>query len=571
MTEKIDYTSWSEDSAEFLPKLRRVFQDINIRIASIEDTGRKLADIERRYGVVALERISDAITPAISEARELLTKVEADLAALDQAYRQDGQQRVDDIINPLIDQARKALEKTKTDLTALDQAYRQDGQRRVDEIINPLLTETKNTLAEAEAALTAINAIVSTMQPMASKGQPDGYAGLDAAGKVPAAQLPPQTNSTTVGAALAAPTPSTALADGDKFGGILSGGSKLTTWSWATIKATIKAFTDPLYATSMQGKKADNAVRYDAQTLTAQEQGQARANIDAGVLSGFRNKLINGNYRIAQRGTTFTVNPSAPAIFTADRWYVYNATNVPVNVEVIDDGVSDPALMFRFTSQPTTGTVTLFQKVEDVRTLPQGDATLTFDLYLEAGMRVFLYGEQNFGTGGSATKVVEISNVIEPASSNFVRKSVKFIVESIAGKTANQGDSNFNTCIQFHPRNIGSFGVQRASLVKGDATAEKDPFSPRHRQQELALCHRYYCRVSARYWAAYAGYMGHTVQLPVSMRTAPTTHLQNNSSTGIRVLRVENPQPLKIDLVAESDGNNQGCYFDALVYCNAEL
>ncbi|MBX8802489.1 hypothetical protein HBA92_17240, partial [Ochrobactrum sp. MR28] len=279
MTEKIDYMSWSEDSSEFLPKLRRVFQDINIRIASIEDTGRKLADIERRYGVVALERISDAITPVINEARELLTKVEIDLAALDQAYRQDGQQRVDDIINPLLEQSRTLLEKVKTDLAALDLAYRQegqrrvddiinpllvqtrqlleksttdlaaidlayrqDGQRRVDEIINPLLTQTKKTLADAEAALTAINAIVSTMQPMAAKGQPDGYAGLDAAGKVPAAQLPSLTNSTTVGAALAAPTPSTTLADGDKIGGILSGGSKLATWSWGTVKAWIQGW-----------------------------------------------------------------------------------------------------------------------------------------------------------------------------------------------------------------------------------------------------------------------------------------------------------------------------------------
>lgn len=242
MTEKIDYTSWSEDSAEFLPKLRRVFQDINIRIASIEDTGRKLADIERRYGVVALERISEAITPAITEARALLSKVETDLAALDQAYRQDGQQRVDDIINPLIDQARKALEKTKTDLAAIDLSYRQEGQRRVDDIINPLLTQTKTTLADAEAALAAINAVVSSMQSLSEKGQPEGYAGLDAEGKVPVAQLPPLSTSSTVGAAIAAPTPSIELVDGDKVAGIGTGGAVLKTWSFSVVKNWIKGW-----------------------------------------------------------------------------------------------------------------------------------------------------------------------------------------------------------------------------------------------------------------------------------------------------------------------------------------
>lgn len=242
MTEKIDYMSWSENSAEFLPKLRRVFQDINIRIASIEDTGRKLADIERRYGVVALERISDAITPTINEARALLAKVERDLADIDEGYRQNGQQRVDDIINPLIEQARQALEKTKTDLAAIDLAYRQEGQRRVDDIINPLLTQTQKTLADAEAALAAINAVITTMQPMAAKGQPDGYAALDEAGKVPINQLPALTTSTTVGAAIAAPTPSTELVDGDKVAGIGAGGAALKTWSFSVVKNWIKGW-----------------------------------------------------------------------------------------------------------------------------------------------------------------------------------------------------------------------------------------------------------------------------------------------------------------------------------------
>lgn len=88
------------------------------------------------------------------------------------------------------------------------------------------------------------------------------------------------TNATTVGAALAAPTPSTSLVDGDKIGGVGSGGAVLKTWSWATIKAGIKAFTDTLYATAAQGLKADGAIRFDvAQSLGGVEQQKARDNM----------------------------------------------------------------------------------------------------------------------------------------------------------------------------------------------------------------------------------------------------------------------------------------------------
>lgn len=69
------------------------------------------------------------------------------------------------------------------------------------------------------------------------------------------------TTTARVGAALAAPTPSTDLVDGDKLGGIRSGGATTATWSWATIKAAIKIFTDTLYATATQGGKADTAVQ----------------------------------------------------------------------------------------------------------------------------------------------------------------------------------------------------------------------------------------------------------------------------------------------------------------------
>lgn len=284
------------------------------------------------------------------------------------------------------------------------------------------------------------------------------------------------------------------------------------------------------FATAAQGDKADKAVRFDAQTLTAQEQGQARANIGTGILAGWRNKLINGDFRIAFRGAAFTI-PANNGAYTADRWGVINTTNVPLSVEVVQDFNYGHALAFRFTSEPTTGEVTLIQKVEDVRSLPSGEATFTFDMFLENSMRVFIYGEQNFGTSGSALNVMEISNSVEPSGQDFRRKSTSFTVGSLDGKLANPFDSTFNIAVQFHPRNVGYFFVKRASLVEGDATAEKDPFSPRHRQQEVAMTQRYYYYLDRLEMFAQGGVTEPTygrlgrAYTPVNMRTTPTVFI----------------------------------------------
>lgn len=54
-----------------------------------------------------------------------------------------------------------------------------------------------------------------------------------------------------------------------------------------------------------------------AQAFTFAEQGQARANIGAGVLSGFRNKIINGDFTVNQRGGTRT---PGIGVYGFDRW-----------------------------------------------------------------------------------------------------------------------------------------------------------------------------------------------------------------------------------------------------------
>lgn len=60
----------------------------------------------------------------------------------------------------------------------------------------------------------------------------------------------------------------------------------------------------------------------------------------------------------------------------------------------------------------------------------------------------------------------------------------------------------------------------RVSLVPGDATAEDDPFSPRHIQQELALCLRYYYSTKVVFYSNHVGVI--TISFLVPMRAMPS-------------------------------------------------
>ena len=51
-----------------------------------------------------------------------------------------------------------------------------------------------------------------------------------------------------------------------------------------------------------------------------------------GTLDNFRNRIINGDMKISQRGTSFAHGAASGAIFTLDRYPMYNSTNSAVTI-----------------------------------------------------------------------------------------------------------------------------------------------------------------------------------------------------------------------------------------------
>lgn len=235
-------------------------------------------------------------------------------------------------------------------------------------------------------------------------------------------------------------------------------------------------------------------------------------------VSGFRNKIINGNFDIWQRGTSFS-----SAGYTADRWSVVAASGqtVAVTQQTFTPGNTiygyEPAYFLRTVWSGTpSGTFWLTQKLEDVRTFAGQTITLSFWAKASSATSAFSPTiEQNFGSGGSSG--VTVGGTAISLTTSWQKFSQSFSVPSISGKTI--GTSSF---LEIRPFNAGtSVNGNNIDLwgVQVEAGSIATPFEQRPVGLEEQLCQRYYTFVSEM---AFNGGVYGSFTFPTSMRVTPT-------------------------------------------------
>jgi hypothetical protein len=253
-----------------------------------------------------------------------------------------------------------------------------------------------------------------------------------------------------------------------------------------------------------------------------------------------KNKILNSDFSIWQRGTSFTPTNGS---YTADRWQNYfNGTGTKTySQQAFTPGAAPVAgyegSYFIRLNQSVAGTGATFNEfntsLESVTTLAGQSATFSF--WAKAAATTVLpsiFIRQVFGSGGSPSASVEttlISNL--SISTSWTRYSVSFTVPSISGKTLGTTiDSSYLQILTNLPLNstftIDIWGVQleQGSIATAFQTATGNI------QSELAACQRHYYRANAN-GAAYGNtsigggnsatsYWGDTY-FPVTMRKAP--------------------------------------------------
>ena len=249
-----------------------------------------------------------------------------------------------------------------------------------------------------------------------------------------------------------------------------------------------------------------------------------------------KNKIINGDFGIWQRGTSFT-NPAGG--FTADRW-AHNADGsgktIVISQQTFTPGTAPVAgyegtYFYRLnqTVAGTGGTFNVFQTgLEDVRLFAGQTVTLSLWAKADASRLLGFTFVQDFGSGGSSTVGTFLTG--PTLTTAWSRYSVTLTIPSVAGKTIGTS-SALRIQISVPVNTTQTVDVWGVQLEAGSVAT---PFTTASGtlQGELALCQRYYIRFTATDGYGYLGnpgmiYAGNTtrnpISLPVAMRTYPTS------------------------------------------------
>jgi hypothetical protein len=255
-----------------------------------------------------------------------------------------------------------------------------------------------------------------------------------------------------------------------------------------------------------------------------------------------KNRIINGDFFVNQRGFTSTTSDSA---FIFDRFVTRaNEGTSTFTAETFTLGTA-PVSGYEFknflqivsTGQTGTFSRTAFmQPIESVRTFAGQTATISFWAKATSGTpSVACSATQVFGSGGSPSSAVDVTGQKVAITTSWARYSFTFAIPSISGKTigTNNNDhlrfffytsagSDWNTVTD--SLGIQSTTIQFAGLqLEAGSTATAFQTATGTIQGELAACQRYYWRstvgdASSR-WSIGSAYSTTQAQFVIPLKT----------------------------------------------------
>jgi hypothetical protein len=258
----------------------------------------------------------------------------------------------------------------------------------------------------------------------------------------------------------------------------------------------------------------------------------------------FRNKIINGNFDIWQRGTSQTSNGYG----SADRWRSFaSGSTLTASQQSFTLGQTDvpgnPKYYFRYAVSSVSGSGNsgrLMQRIEDVSSLAGQTVTLSFWAKADSNKNIATEFTRNFGTGGSpSTTEEEIHVTTYNLTTSWQKFTATVSIPSISGKTIGSdgndyfqllfwfdAGSNFNSRTNSLGQQSGTFDIAQVQLEESTVPT---PFEHRHIGMELSLCQRYFQNFRGDAGMSYnriflhknAYYESEAFIFPVEMRDAP--------------------------------------------------
>lgn len=210
------------------------------------------------------------------------------------------------------------------------------------------------------------------------------------------------------------------------------------------------------------------------------------------VVGPYRNRLINGGMRIAQRATsaTVTAGTAVPTASTGypcvDRWYVYSTGANVTAAQVAGTGATQNRL--QITGAASVTAVGIGQRIEQNNSydLAGGNATLAVDLSNSLLTTVtwtayYANTADTFGTVGTPTRT-QIATGAFTVSSTLTRYTASFAVPAAA-------TTGVEIVFTVGAQTSGTWVVGNVQLEAGLVASS---FEQRSYGHELMLCQRYY-------------------------------------------------------------------------------
>lgn len=276
-----------------------------------------------------------------------------------------------------------------------------------------------------------------------------------------------------------------------------------------------------------------------------------QAKLDTAIpLSGFRNAIINGDFRINQRGLNSSGQVGGAGVayggYGFDRWqHFYSGGSNSYSAQT--SGVGNPIVGIETTNyarlsvsgqSAVSDRASLWQQIESVKTFAGQQVTISFYAKAASGTpKVAVTTQQFFGSSGSPSSAVDTYFGQVTLSTSWARYQVTATLPSLVGKTFGTA-GNDSLYVGFYisagsnwNASTGSLGIQTATVdfwgMQVEAGPVATPFEQRPYGVELALCQRYYVRYIN--WGAYTAFVNGmgtstsncrtTFQFPVPMRT----------------------------------------------------
>lgn len=340
----------------------------------------------------------------------------------------------------------------------------------------------------------------------------------------------------------------------------VSGGAKTSTkatlYDAATGTGTV---ANPV---TLDGEGKFSTIPYVGEAVIGTVSGLSIADHDTGIAEALavqsRNLLINGDFRVAQRGTAFT-SASTPAnnddTYLLDRWILLSDGNDIVDVNQLTDGGLGDFAYLEADVETTAKKFGFLQIIEqkDLQGLLSGSGVVSLSFKAKVSDATKLDNIKAAilswsGTADSPTSdIVSAWNAADndptfatnwtaentPADLEVTATEATYKIENITIDTA----SVANIAVFIWSDAVADNDTAGTKLHITDVQLEEGPvasaFARRPIAEESALCERYYCEMakSGSAWAVATTDIVASVLFPTSMRTAPTAALLDTSPT----------------------------------------